>query len=133
MLDRPGPYALQAAIAAQHCKALKSEDTDWQEILRIYELLERVQPSPVVSLNRAVAVAMVGGPRAGLVLLDDLLSSNNLATYHLLHAARAEMLRRLGASAQAANSYRRALDLASNDAERRFLQRRLREVQPQES
>jgi RNA polymerase sigma-70 factor (ECF subfamily) len=126
----PGPYGLQAAIAALHCQAARPEETDWPQILRLYELLERVQPSPVVSLNRAAAVAMVDGPRPALALVDALAATGELDRYHLLHAARADLLRRLGSPAEAATSYARALALATNDAERRFLARRLREVQP---
>ena len=126
----PGPFALQAAIAAVHCQAARAEDTDWPRIVRLYDLLERVQPSPVVSLNRAVAVAMVAGPRPALALIDALAATNDLDNYHLLHAARADLLRRLGASVEAAKSYLRALALVTNDSERRFLERRLREVQP---
>jgi len=125
----PGPFALQAAIAALHCQAARAEDTDWAQIVRLYGLLERVQPSPVVSLNRAAAVAMVDGPRAGLALIDGLASAGELNRYHLLHSARADLLRRLGSAAEAAQSYARALTLVTNDAERRFLERRLREVQ----
>src|SRR5262249_36515342 len=125
----PGPLALQAAIAAQHCQAAQAADTDWPEILRVYDLLERVQPSPIVALNRAVAVAMVAGPQAGLALIDALAASGDLDSYHLLHAARADLLRRSGSPAEAARSYARALELATNDAERRFLERRLGEVQ----
>ena len=125
----PGPFALQAAIAAAHCQAARAEDTDWPGIVRLYDLLERVQPSPVVSLNRAVAVAMVDGPRPALALVDALAATNHLTNYHLLHAARADLLRRLGSTVEAAKSYRRALALATNDSERRFLERRLREVQ----
>jgi RNA polymerase sigma-70 factor (ECF subfamily) len=124
----PGPFALQAAIAAEHCRAARSEDTDWPAILRLYTLLERIQPSPIVSLNRAVAVAMVHGPRPALELIDAL--SGELGEYHLLHAARADLLRREGAVAEAAKSYARALELVTNDSERRFLQRRLRELPP---
>ena len=126
----PGSFALQAAIAALHCQAARAEDTDWPQIVRLYDLLEAVQPSPIVSLNRAAAVAMVDGPRAGLALIDALAATGELDRYHLLHAARADLLRRLGASAEAATSYARALTLVANDAERRFLERRLREVQP---
>jgi RNA polymerase sigma-70 factor (ECF subfamily) len=126
----PGSLALQSAIAAEHCKAARAEDTDWPQIVRLYDLLERVQPSPIVSLNRAVAVAMAEEPRAGLALIDELAVSNELDNYHLLHAARADLLRRLGSSAEAAKSYRRALALATNDSERRYLERRLREVAP---
>jgi RNA polymerase sigma-70 factor, ECF subfamily len=127
---RPGPFALQAAIAATHCQAPRAEDTDWRQIVRLYDLLERAQPSPIIALNRAVAVAMAEGPRAGLVLIDALAAADNLANYHLLHAARADLLRRLGSLPEAAESYTRALALVTNDSERRFLERRLREVQP---
>jgi RNA polymerase sigma-70 factor, ECF subfamily len=130
MRGGPGPFVLQAAIAAVHCQAARAEDTNWNQIVRYYDLLERVQPSPVVSLNRAVAVAMVNGPRPALALLDALAASDHLENYHLLHAARADLLRRLGSSAEAAESYRKALALVTNDSERRFLERRLREVQP---
>jgi len=126
----PGPYALQAAIAALHCQAARAEDTDWPQIVRLYDVLERVQPSPVVSLNRAAAVAMVDGPRPALALIDALAAAGDLDRYHLLHSARADLLRRLGSSAEAATSYARALALVTNDAERRFLERRLREVEP---
>ncbi|HEX5815836.1 MAG TPA: DUF6596 domain-containing protein [Methylomirabilota bacterium] len=126
----PGPYALQAAIAALHCQAERPEETDWPQIVRLYDVLERVQPSPIVSLNRAAAVAMVDGPRAALALVDALAATGELDRYHLLHAARADLLRRLGEPAEAAQSYARALALVTNDAERRFLERRLREVQP---
>ena len=123
-----GPFALQAAIAALHCQAARAEDTDWPQIARLYEVLERVQPTPIVALNRAIAVAMVDGPRPALALIDAV--ADDLDRYHLLHAARADLLRRLGAPAEAARSYARALELVTNDAERRFLERRLREVQP---
>jgi RNA polymerase sigma-70 factor (ECF subfamily) len=125
-----GPYALQAAIAALHCQARCAEDTDWSEIVRLYTLLERVQPSPIVSLNRAVAVGMADGPARALALMDELASSGNLENYHLFHAARADMLRRIGAADQAAKSYGQALSLVTNDSERRYLERRLREVRP---
>jgi RNA polymerase sigma-70 factor (ECF subfamily) len=124
-----GPYALQAAIAALHCQAARPDETDWPQIVRLYDLLERLQPSPVVSLNRAAAVAMVEGPGAGLALIEALASAGELDRYHLLHSARADLLRRLGSAAEAARSYARALTLVTNDAERRFLERRLREVQ----
>jgi len=124
-----GPFALQAAIAAEHCKAARPADTDWTEIVRIYDLLERAQPSPVVSLNRAVAVAMADGPHAGLAAIDSLAASNHLDDYHLLHAARADLLRRLGLLDESAKSYARALTLVTNESERRFLERRLLEVQ----
>jgi RNA polymerase sigma-70 factor (ECF subfamily) len=125
---RFGPYALQAAIAAVHCRAARAEDTDWPQIVGLYDLLERLQPSPIVSLNRAAAVAMVEGPRPALALIDSLAAAGDLDRYHLLHAARADLLRRLGSRAEAAASYGRALGLVTNDAERRFLERRLREV-----
>lgn len=121
-------FGLQAAIAAVHCQAPRPEDTDWPQILRLYDQLERLEPSPIVSLNRAVAVAMVNGPEAGLAIIDSL-AAGDLQNYHLLHAARADFLRRLGSREQAAGSYRRALALVSNDSERRFLDRRLREMQ----
>jgi RNA polymerase sigma-70 factor (ECF subfamily) len=124
-----GPLALQAAIAAVHCQAPRAEDTDWPRIVRLYDLLERAQPSPVVALNRAVAVAMVDGPGPGLALIDALAATGDLDNHHLLHAVRADLLRRLGSSAEAARSYARALELVGNDNERRFLERRLREVQ----
>jgi RNA polymerase sigma-70 factor, ECF subfamily len=124
-----GPFAVQAAIAAEHCRADSAEATDWRRILRLYDLLERAQPSPVVSLNRAVAVAMAEGPRAGLALIDSLAAEGDLDAYHLLHAARADLLRRAGSPEEAAKSYRRALELVKNDSERRFLERRLREVE----
>jgi RNA polymerase sigma-70 factor (ECF subfamily) len=128
----PGPFALQAAIAAQHCQAARAEDTDWTQIVQLYDLLERVQPSPIVALNRAVAVAMMDGPRAGLALIDALAATGALDGYHLLHAARADLLRRLGSAAEAAKSYARALELVSTDSERRFLERRLRELRSPE-
>ena len=125
----PGPFAIQAAIAALHCQAVRHEDTDWPQIVRLYEVLERLQPSPIVSLNRAVAVAMVNGPKSGLVIIDALAAKGDLENYHIFHAARAELLRRKGSREDAAKSYSRALDLVTNDSERRYLQRRLREVQ----
>ncbi len=121
----PGPYAIQAAISAVHCEAARFEDTDWARIVRLYGALERLQPSPIVTLNRAVAVAMANGPAAGLRMIDELAASSELDRYHLLHAARADLLRRLGSAAQAAKSYRRALELVTNDSERRYLERRL--------
>jgi RNA polymerase sigma-70 factor (ECF subfamily) len=124
-----GPFALQAAIAAAHCQAPRAEDTDWARIVQLYDLLERVEPSPIVSLNRAAAVAMVEGPRPALALIDALAATGELDRYHLLHAARADLLRRLGASGEAAKSYAKALALVTNQAERRFLARRLSEVQ----
>jgi len=128
--DGPGPFALQAAIAALHCQAGRAEETDWPQIVRLYDLLERAQPSPIVSLNRAVAVAMADGPRPALAIIDTLAAAGDLENYYLLHAARADLLRRLGSFEDAAKSYQRALALVTNDSERRFLERRLREVQP---
>jgi RNA polymerase sigma-70 factor, ECF subfamily len=122
------PFALQAAIAALHCQAARAEDTDWPQIRQLYDLLERVQPSPIVSLNRAVAIAMIDGPSSGLALIDELAADGNLDDYHLLHAARADLLRRLGSWSEASQSYSRALALVTNESERRFLQRRLQEV-----
>ncbi|RPJ83436.1 MAG: RNA polymerase sigma factor [Acidobacteria bacterium] len=125
----PAPFALQAGIAAEHCRARRAEETNWREILRLYRLLELVQTSPVVSLNRAVALAMVEGPQAGLAVIDELAASGELKDYHLLYAARADLLRRAGSFREAAKSYVRALKLVTNESERRFLQRRLREVE----
>jgi len=118
---------VQAAIAAVHCQAARPEQTDWARIVGLYDVLERLQPSAIVSLNRAVAVAMVDGPESALEIIDGL--AEDLDEYHLLHAARADLLRRAGRFAEAAKSYRRALDLVTNDSERRYLERRLREVQ----
>jgi RNA polymerase sigma-70 factor, ECF subfamily len=127
--DSPGPYGLQAAIAGEHCKAARPGDTHWREIVRLYDRLERISSSPVISLNRAVAVAMAEGPNAALPIIDALAESGDLENYHLLHAARADLLRRIGARDEAAKSYSRALALATNEPERIYLQRRLREVQ----
>ena len=126
--NSPGPFALEAAISAEHCKAARAEDTDWPRIVTLYDLLYQLLPSPVVALNRAVAIAMAQGPQTGLAIIDELAESGELDEYHLLHAARADMLRRLGSNVEAAESYALALKLASNDSERRFLERRLREV-----
>jgi len=125
----PGPFAVEAAIAALHCEAARAEDTDWPQIVRLYDVLEHLRPSPIVSLNRAVAVAMVEGPRPALALIDKLAATGELDGYHLLHATRADLLRRLGMSADAAASYELALGLVNNKTERRFLERRLREMQ----
>ena len=124
-LRRPGPYQLQAAIAAVHAEADRPENTDWRQIAVLYERLADASPSPVVELNRAVAVAMAAGPERGLALIDGI---DGLDDYHLLHAARADLLRRLGRSAEAADAYRRARELASNPTEREFLERRLAET-----
>ena len=123
-----GPYALQAAITAEHCKASRADETNWQRITELYEMLEQRQPSPIVSLNRAVAVAMAGDLEGGLELIDSLISAGQLEDYHLIYAARADLLRRQGELSAAADSYERALSLVTNESERRFLERRLREV-----
>lgn len=128
-----GPIALQAAIAAEHCRAVRSDATNWAQILRFYDILKDLQPSPIVSLNRAVAVAMADGPQRALTLIDEIAAGGDLARYHLLHAVRADLHRRLGANAEAATHYATALELVTNDSERRFLERRLREVQSQSS
>jgi RNA polymerase sigma-70 factor (ECF subfamily) len=128
MRGTPGPLALQAAIAAVHCRAARAEETDWREIVRLYDALMQVQPSPVVSLNRAVAVAMAEGPQRGLDLMKELAAASDLENYHLLHAARADMHRRLGKAEEAAEDYGRALALVTNDSERRYLEKRLKEV-----
>jgi RNA polymerase sigma-70 factor, ECF subfamily len=124
----PGPYALQAAIAAVHAEASTAAATDWAQVAALYDVLARVHPSPVVELNRAVAVAMSAGIERGLALIDEIDHRGELAGYHLLPAARAELLRRLGRASGAAESYRHALALVSNEAERRHLEKRLREV-----
>ena len=124
-----GPFGLQAAIAALHCVAGRAEETDWAQIVRLYDVLERVQPSPVVALNRAVAVAMAEGPLAGLELIDEIAEGGELEQYYLLHAARADLLRRAGAFAEAGEHYQRALALVRTESERRFLERRLQEVE----
>jgi RNA polymerase sigma-70 factor (ECF subfamily) len=132
ILDRPraasapGPYRLQAAIAAEHARAPRPEDTDWAAIATLYGALAATAPSPVVALNRGVAVAMADGPDAGLALLEPL--AGDLDSYHLFHSARADLLRRRGDDVAAAAAYRRALERATNPTERRFLQRRLAEV-----
>jgi RNA polymerase sigma-70 factor (ECF subfamily) len=125
----PGPYALQAAIAAVHAEARDARETDWRQIVGLYDLLLRSQPTPVVELNRAVAVAMRDGPAAGLSLVDGILARGSLDAYHLAHAARADLLRRLGRVDDAAAAYRRAFELATQEPERRFLADRLRAVQ----
>jgi RNA polymerase sigma-70 factor, ECF subfamily len=124
-LRATGPYQLQAAIAAVHCRATRQKDTDWRAIAALYDKLAALTPSPVVELNRAVAVAMAEGPARGLELVDAL---EGLEHYRLLHSTRADLLRRLERRTEATDAYRRALDLATNEAERAFLERRLREV-----
>jgi RNA polymerase sigma-70 factor (ECF subfamily) len=123
-----GALTLQAAIAAVHAEAATSADTDWGQIAELYSVLLQVEPSPVVELNRAVAVAMRDGPAAGLRLIDDILARGELAEYHLAHSARAEFCRRLGRSEDARLAYERALELTRQETERRFLEGRLREL-----
>ena len=127
-MRRPGPYQIQAAIAAVHDEAGSSADTDWVQIALLYDRLVELDPSPVVELNRAVAVAMVDGPARGLALIAGIEAGGELAEYHLLHAARADLLRRLDRPTEASAAYRRALDLVGNEAERAFLAGRLAEV-----
>jgi RNA polymerase sigma-70 factor, ECF subfamily len=126
-MGSPGQYVVQAAIAALHANAARAEDTDWPQIAALYGRLAELRATPVVELNRAVAVAMAFAPERGLVLMEPL--ARSLDGYHLFHAARADLLRRLGRSGEAAAAYRRALSLATNDVEGRFLERRLREVE----
>jgi RNA polymerase sigma-70 factor (ECF subfamily) len=123
-----GPYSIQAAIAAVHANAASAAATDWAQIVALYDLLARAEPSPVVELNRAVAVAMRDGPPAGLALIDAILARGDLSDYHLAHAARADLCRRLDRTAEARVSYERALSLTGQEPERRFLQRRLAEL-----
>lgn len=126
---RFGPYTLQAAIAAVHAEAPSAAETDWAQIVSLYDILMHANPSPVVGLNRAVAVAMHDGPEAGLTLIDDILARGDLNGYHLAHAARADLYRRLGNEDEARTSYERALNLAQQEPERRFLERRLAEIE----
>ena len=125
----PGTFAIQAAIAAVHCRATSAAATDWAQILQLYDILERFHPSPIVSLNRAVAVAMHRGPRPALALVDALAAAGDLDSYHLFHSVRADLYRRIGSAMEASKSYARALELVVNDSERRFLERRLGECQ----
>ena len=126
---RFGPYTLQAAIAAVHAEANSAAATDWRQIVMLYDCLLSIQSSPVIELNRAVAIAMRDGPESGLSLIDGLLARGELANYHLAHAARADLCRRLGRTAEARSSYRRALGLAQQEPERRFLEGRLRALE----
>jgi RNA polymerase sigma-70 factor (ECF subfamily) len=123
-----GPFTLQAAIAAVHAEAASPDTTDWTEIVGLYDVLLRADPSPVVELNRAAAVAMRDGPAAGLTLIDDILARGELRDYQLAHAARAELCRRLGRAADSIESYQRALGLTRQEPQRRFIERRLREL-----
>jgi RNA polymerase sigma-70 factor (ECF subfamily) len=125
---RFGPYTIQAAIVAVHARARSAAATDWAEIVELYDVLARVDPSPVIELNRAAAVAMRDGPAAGLALIDAILARGDLADYHLAHSARADLCRRLGREAEARVSYERALGLTRQEPERRFIERRLREL-----
>lgn len=125
---RFGPYTLQAAIAAVHAEARVARETDWAQIVGLYDVLARVDPSPVVELNRAAAVAMRDGPEAGLWLIDAILARGDLTEYHMAHAARADLCRRLGRTAEARASYQRALSLTRQEPQRRFLERRLAEL-----
>jgi len=127
-MGRLGPYQLQAAIAAEHARPIRAEDTDWTRIATLYAALLRIAPSPVVELNRAVAVAMADGPSVGLALVERLKATGVLDSYHLLHATRADLLRRLGRADEAASAYRRALELATNPVDQAFLRRRLAQV-----
>jgi len=130
---RVGPYAIQAAIAALHAKASTPADTDWRQIAALYALLLERAPSAVVELNHAVAVAMVDGPESGLLLLDAIGARGELRDYHLLDSARADLLRRLGRSDEAARAYQKALELATLEPERRFLERRIKELRSHDS
>ena len=125
---RFGPYTIQSAISAIHSDAASAQATDWDEIVGLYEVLLRIDPTPIVELNRAVAVAMRDGPAAGLTLIEAILVRGDLADYHLAHAARADLCRRLGNADEARASYKRALALARQEPERRFLERRLAEL-----
>jgi RNA polymerase sigma-70 factor, ECF subfamily len=125
-IRRPGPYQVQAAIAALHARAPRPEDTDWPQIATLYRGLKAMWPTPVIELNRAVAVAMADGPDAGLALMDPL--ADELDRYHLFHAARADLLRRSGRTKEAKLAYRRALDLVTNPVERKYLMRRVKET-----
>jgi RNA polymerase sigma-70 factor (ECF subfamily) len=127
---RFGPYTLQAAIAAVHAEAPTAAATDWRQIVGLYDVLLRADPSPVIELNRAAAVAMHDGPAAGLALIDALLHRGDLTDYHLAHSARADLCRRLRRVEEAEISYTKALSLARQEPERRFLERRLRELSP---
>lgn len=126
---RFGPYTIQAAIGSLHAQAATPSETNWGEIVGLYDLLLRIEPSPVIELNRAAAMAMRDGPQAGLAIVDSILSRGDLEDYHLAHSARADLYRRLGQNAEARASYERALALARQEPERRFLERRLRELQ----
>lgn len=125
---RIGPYTLQAAIASVHAEAPSAAATNWGQIVGLYDVLARIEPSPIIDLNRAVAVAMRDGPAAGLAIVDSLLANGELEDYHLAHSAKADFCRRLGKTAEARTSYQRALTLARQEPEQRFLERRLAEL-----
>ena len=125
---RFGPYTLQAAIAAVHAEAESTAATDWRQIVALYNQLVRIQPSPVVHLNRAVAIAMYDGPEAGVTLINALLEHGELANYYLAHSARADLYRRLGRTDEARASYEKALALTQQEPERQFLQERIRQL-----
>jgi len=130
---RFGPYTLQAAIAAVHAEASSATATDWAQIVGLYDVLLRADPSPVIELNRAAAIAMRDGPEAGLALIDAILVRGDLADYHLAHAARGDLCRRIGRTSEAITSYKRALELATQEPERRFIERRLEELRENRS
>jgi RNA polymerase sigma-70 factor (ECF subfamily) len=125
---RFGPYTLQAAIAAVHAEATTAAATDWRQIIGIYDVLLRLETSPVIELNRAAAIAMHDGPETGLALIDAILARGELADYHLAHSARADLCRRLGRTEEAIAAYQRALALTTQAPERRFIERRLAEL-----
>ena len=125
---RFGPYTLQAAIAAVHAEAESTAATDWRQIVALYDQLVRIQPSPVVYLNRAVAIGLRDGPEAGLAHIDAVLEDGELANYYLAHSARADMCRRLGRTAEARSSYEKAFSLTQQEPERQFLQERIRQL-----
>ena len=125
---RFGPYTLQAAIAAVHAEAATADATDWEQIVGLYDVLARADPSPVIELNRAAAIAMRDGPAAGLAIVDAILARGDLDGYHLAHSARADLCRRLGRVEPARKAYQRALELARQEPEKRFLEKRLREL-----
>jgi RNA polymerase sigma-70 factor (ECF subfamily) len=125
---RFGPYTLQASIAAIHAEASRSSATDWTQIVGLYDVLLRADPSPVIELNRAAAIAMRDGPEAGLALIDTILVRGDLTDYHLAHAARGDLCRRIGRAEDAISAYNRALELATQEPERRFIRKRLEQL-----
>ena len=123
-----GSFTFQAAIAAEHCRARAPQDTDWRQIVALYDRLQTLQPTPIILLNRAVAIAMADGPEQGLALIDHIVAGGELDDYYLLHAARADLLRRMGSVEEAAHNYARALELTNNESEKRFLEKQLRKL-----